>query len=193
MLAVAEWRAPRRALARERSRDRGAVRVSPSVGPVPTSAELSEAAQRLARARTELVLAARMASPAPTPPSAEVLIEAARVDLLWATAMLFLGGDAERSRARLVEARQHLADLLERGGYPSYVAFAAVQRGAEVDGAGPAIASARAEFEDAVRDWEGMQSRMLHHDLVAEDLEIDLREQEPLARPCSSRPGRADA
>lgn len=141
----------------------------------PRDQHVAELLQRLAKARTQLVLAERAAtrprSPG-APPDAVELVEAARVDLLWATASAILAPDSDRSRRRLVDARARLADLLDRLGYVSYAAFTAEHPPvADVDE--PEVAAARAEFEAAAADWELVQGRLLDADCSVIDLRAD--------------------
>ena len=123
--------------------------------------------QRLARARTALVLAERsvVRPGAPANPDGCALIEAARVDLLWATASAILAPEQERSRRRLHEAREHLADLLSRNGYSSYADFAATRPPAAVPDE-PEVAAARAEFEAAAADWDAIQVELLDAEVI---------------------------
>lgn len=123
--------------------------------------------QRLARARTTLVLAERsVVRQGATPsPDGSALIEAARVDLLWATASAILAPEQDRSRRRLHEARDHLADLLERSGFTSYAEFSAERPPAAVPDE-PEVAVARAEFEEAASAWEAIQAQLLDPDVI---------------------------
>lgn len=148
-------------------------RSEPAAG--PRDEPVADILQRLARARTQLVLAERAVDRPRVPgasPEATELVESARVDLLWATASAILAPDNDRSRRRLVDARSRLADLLERLGYQSYAEFTA-EHPPVVHDDDPDIQAARDEFEAAAAAWEEVQGRLLDADCTVIDLRGD--------------------